>query len=326
MDAYIEQLIAPSPWFLLVPLLFGLIFLVGKGADVMLDQAVIMADRWGMSKIIIGATIVSLGTTLPELTVSLFSTLAGRPALAMGNAVGSIICNSGLGLGIIGLLSSKTYDARPMKSLWLRSLIATLVIVAVGLLCGGVISPILGVALLVALGLHLYMSVKSKTVAETEGDEDRSDASWAQILIKFALGLFVLILSSKVLIPVASTLARSLGIPEHIIAASLVAFGTSLPEMVTVIQSTRKGHGELGLGNIMGANILNLLLVIAASAVVSGKGLLVPGEFLSLHYPMLFAILAIQGYMILSKKSLTKSIGAIFLGSYIIYIIIGAMY
>ncbi len=321
MDSFIESLIAPCPWFLLIPLLFGLIFLVGKGADVMLDQAVEMASRWGMSKILIGATIVSLGTTLPELTVSAFSTMAGRSAMAMGNAIGSIICNSGLGLGIIGLMTTTNFDAKSVRPTWLRTLIGATVLVVAGILSGGVIHPLIGVAMLLSLAYHLYASMKSSTPC-TEDMNSNSDEPWSHILIKFVCGLALLILSSKVLIPVASTLARSLGIPEHVIAASLVALGTSLPEMVTVIQSSRKGLGELGLGNILGANILNILLVIGASATISGSGLRVPSEFLTLHYPALAVIFALQGYMLYKKQSLSRSLGLLFLASYSIYLAI----
>ena len=151
---------------------------------------------------------------------------------------------------------------------------------------------------------------------------DQETSSSTIVMLKLVLGIALIIISSKILIPTVELGAVRVGIPQSVIAATLVAFGTSLPELVTAITAARKGHGELAIGNIIGADILNVLFVVGVSASVTGSGLVVPSSFFTFQFPvMMIALLVFRATTLLAKKAITKRHGAVLFGLYVIYLV-----
>lgn len=303
---------------------------LSKGADILIDQAVALSIQWGVPKLIIGATIVSLGTTLPEATVSVFAALKGNPDLALGNAVGSIIANTGLIIGIAAILGKLPVDQNAIDRQGRVQFYSGLLLVIVSLpffsrAVNGVIHQWMGWAFVLLLIFYIYYSIKWARQAPSEFDKIAvgvSDPMYKQIIM-LLLGMAIVILSSKILIPTVEITANRVGIPQSVIAATLVAFGTSLPELITAITAVRKGHGELAVGNIIGADILNVLFVIGLSASVTKGGLLVPVEFYKLQFPTMMIILAAFRIFAKSKDHVISTKEGIFLAViYVIYIVL----
>ena len=319
---------------LLAILVVSLISL-GKGADLLVDEAVILANKWKIPKMIIGATIVSLGTTLPEVTVSVMSAVRGFPALAMGNAVGSIICDTGLILGIAAIINPLPFDRKVInRQSWIQVTMVILLVLTSfvfghfldSFTNGGRVPQFMGFVFLLILAFYMFSTVrfsqKSSTPFEEDLDIDTS-APVFPVLLKLILGIFMIIISSEILIPVVQEIALRMRIPETVIAATLVAFGTSLPELVTAIAASRKGHGDLAIGNVLGADILNVLFVVGAAAAVTPGGLNVDTHFFKLLFPvMLFLVLVCKAAISLSKDHLKKTVGFVLFFSYVFVTVI----
>lgn len=328
-------------WFstLLLNLATPLVFIIaavslytlGKGADILVDESVGISKKLGIPKAIIGATIVSLGTTLPEASVSVMAALKGNPDLALGNAVGSIIVDTGLIIGIATMIQPIIIDYKAIKvQSWIQILSGVLLVfLSLPFVSGGVIHQWMGLLLVILLITYLFWSLKhsKKSVLSADDSDDilehpsseRQNPVLQLLLMLF--GIVLIILSSKVLIPSVEIIATRIGIPQSIIAATLVAFGTSLPELTTAIKAVKKGHGDLAIGNIIGADILNVLFVVGASASFTSKGLHVPIGFFSLQYPALIIILSLFRFMTLSKeRKITRFKGSLLLIAYFIYL------
>ena len=302
-------------------ILFGMIlatlYVLGKGADILVDEAVLLSVKWGIPKMIIGATIVSLGTTLPEVTVSVMSALKGSAGLAMGNAVGSVICNTGLILGTSSLIAPLPFKKDVVSKPNLILCGSAVLLILSSFVFKGRVPQYVGFVFLVLLALYLIWTIKSVKTSTLEEDES-ADSSTLVIVLKLILGVVLVVLSSKILIPTVQETALRCKIPETVIAATLVAFGTSLPELITGITSAKKGHGDLAIGNVIGANILNILFVVGASASVTRGGLAVEKNFFYLLYPsMLFMLLVLLLTLKFSKDSLKRGVGLILLLSYL---------
>ena len=355
MDQLIYSLIGDLPTLVLVLIIASMLYVLGKSADVLVDQAVILSLRWGVPKIIIGATIISLGTTLPEASVSIMAAIAGQPGLALGNGIGSVIANTGLILGlaiIIGQIPIERNLVRRQGTIMIACSIA-IVIASIPFLSGtdgGNISRLTGLVFVVLLAVYMISSVrraKMQTVEITSSqiskeavasvdkdlalqeeaedfdlDQKSTDSPIYVTLIKMAISIAVIIVSSKILIQSVEIGAVRIGIPQSIIAATLIAFGTSLPELILALKSVSKGHGELALGNVVGANILNILFVIGTSAVVTSGGLAVPKEYYNLQYPALLIVMALFAVAAYRKKDhISRKYGVWLLAAYVIYIV-----
>ena len=313
-----EHLIPPD-WFTGLPLLVLLLLVVAsmavlaQGADFMVEGAAGMAYRLGLPKVVIGATIVSLGTTSPEFAVSVMAAWRGEAGLALGNAVGSIIADTGLIFGLGCVMAVLPADRFVLsRQGWIQigtaALLAAICYIdfavrgpeaAIG---GGV-----GVFFLVLLGAYLLMSVRwsrrhpgQASAPAPEGLEpaELEARSLRTLIALVASGLVMVILSSHVLINSVIELALRWGVPEVVVAGSIVALGTSLPELVIGITSVRKGHGELLVGNIIGADILNVLFVTGGAAVAADLPIVdpqasLPEIFLMLHIPVMLGILGL---------------------------------
>jgi cation:H+ antiporter len=271
-----------------------------KGADWMIDGVVKTAYRTGLPKIVIGATIVSLGTTTPEAVVSVMAAWTGNSGLALGNGVGSIIADTGLIFGTTALLTVVPVNRFILnRTGWVQVAAATLlVIIATSALWITDGDPILGrgVGMLFLLLLAGYMYATYiwarqgyKTALFDEEIGKSHQTSLPKCLSLVLWGVFLVVLGARVLVPSAVEIAYRIGVPEDIIAATMIALGTSLPELMTAIAATRKGHPEIMVGNVVGADVLNCLFVIGAAAVANP--LAVPSNFYTFHFPAMILIL-----------------------------------
>ena len=309
---------------------------LGKAADWLVDEAVALSEHSGIPKVVIGATIVSLGTTAPEAAVSVFAALQGSPGLALGNAVGSIICDTGLILGLACILAPLRLDRAIVNRQGWIQLGAAVALVAgcfpwsnAGQVFveGGRLPQWVGIVFLVALAVYMVLSIRwARTgTAPSEGahGEDSDAGSMAFVILKLVGSLALVVLAAQVLIPAVREAATRIEIPESIIAATLVAFGTSLPELVTAVTAARRGHGELAVGNVVGADILNVLFVAGASATATPAGLTAGGHFFVVLFPaMLFILLTFRIGIFVSGDSLRKPFGFVLLAAYGVYLVL----
>lgn len=331
MDAYIASFISGLPLLFLFAIIAVSLYTLSKGADILVDEAVALSEEMGISKMIIGATIVSLGTTLPEATVSIMAALSGNPDLSLGNAVGSIICNTGLILGISAVLRPlplpKKIINKQGRIKFGTGILLILVTIPYKSLNkmfteGGHISQEMGFIFVGLLIIYIYLSIKwAKEDNETVSTDIKEieTSSKLSTFLKLFLGIFIVIISSKILIPTVQETALRMNVPNSVIAATLVAFGTSLPELVTAITATLKGHGELAVGNVIGADILNVLFVIGSAASFSKTGLYATPKFFTLYFPAMILVLGVFRIgSLLSKGYMKRFFGFTLLSVYIL--------
>jgi cation:H+ antiporter len=335
MDEFLRELMSQFAWPLLGAVVVLSLAALGKGADWLVDEAVALSERSGIPKVIIGATVVSLGTTTPEAVVSVLAAIQGVPDLALGNAVGSIICDTGLILGLACLISPLPLDRRIVnRQGWIQFASGFLLVaacvpwsqVSAMFVEGGRLSQGMGFLFLLLLVSYLILSVRW---SRQQGDESElgrvekavssEQASLPLVVLKLIGAIALVVGASHVLIPAVSEAALRIGVPEGIIAATLVAFGTSLPELVTAVTAARHGHGELAVGNVIGADILNVLFVAGASAAVTSGGLLAPEYFFSFYFPaMLTVLIVFRVGVTLSGDYLKRPFGVVLLGTYLL--------
>lgn len=329
METSLETVLSAMPAGILLLCILGLLLLLGKGADLLVDEAVALSCRRGISKAAIGASVVALGTTLPEIAVSVTAALRGSPDLALGNAVGSVIANTGLIGGLVLLAGPRTQESSPQETggavrfqtLAAGTLMGLAFLSRVPGTGAGTISLWMGAVLLGVLLLYLRWFLSGARACRTQPAPDGGSLSRLWPGLRLAAGIALVVGSSRLLIPAVETLAVRAGIPQDVIAATLVAFGTSLPELVTAGSAIWKRHGDLAVGNILGANILNLLLVTGAATVVSPAGLAVSPSFYRLHFPvMLLLLLVFWGALRSSGSPVSRRLAWVLPGIYLLYL------
>lgn len=304
-----------------------LLFVVGLiliciGGDRLVDAAVAIAKKLGIPQIVVGATIVSLGTTLPEILVSTTAAFDGSAAIAAGNAFGSIICNTAL---IAGL----TQTIRPSQKVEFAAMAWRSAFYFVTLICMNVYGYVTGafnrpagIVLLLLFALYAYLNIKRSSAEggqEEKGEEGQEVSLPKQILI-LAVCAALLYVGANLLVDNGIFIAEAIGVPERVIAVTFIALGTSLPELVTSIMSLVKGYGNVGLGNVIGANILNMLLVIGIPAAVAGIPL--ESSTLTIDMPLALLVMAVLLVPILIRKKSSRLQGAALLGIYTAYCVV----
>ena len=287
---------------MLVPVLLfaaGLILLI-KGGSWFVDGATGIAHRFHIPELLIGATIVSAGTTLPEVMVSAASALSGHGEIAYGNAIGSIICNTALIAAITVAVRPPKVEGAALKVPVLFFFGAAIVYSAVAYFMGE-FTRWVGVALLAIFAVYMVynvLRVKKMPPVETEKSPVEEYSSPIRDIVKLVIGAAAVAFGADLLVDNGTLIAQALGVPESVIALTFVALGTSLPELVTAITSLAKGHGALSLGNIIGANLFNLVLVSGLSVVLSpfavpaGKMIGGVNASLVLDIPLMFFVMA----------------------------------
>ena len=306
----------------------GLIFLI-KGGDWFVDGASGIAKKFHIPDILIGATVVSIGTTLPEVMVSATSALSGHGEMAYGNAIGSIICNTALIAAITIAVRPSKIDTSSFK------LPVAIFFVAAALYSGvayffGEFTRGMGLLLLAIFALYMALSVRTALKAP-QGDEEHSEAveSSNKELIKnifmLVVGAAVIAIGADMLVDNGTVIASALGVPESVIALTFIAIGTSLPELVTAISALAKGHGALSLGNVIGANILNLVLVSGVASLVSPFSIPNNSQIAGINsslvvdIPIMLFVMAFLTIPALLTKKLSRFQGIVLIAIYVAF-------
>ena len=300
--------------------ILGLI-LICAGGDRLVDAAVAIAKKLNIPEIVVGATIVSLGTTLPEILVSTTAAFDGSAAIAAGHAFGSIICNTALIAGLIQTI--RPAEKVGAASLAWRSAFFFFVIGVMEIYgcITGAYNRTFGVLLLLAFIVYACLNVRLSSGEEDEEEADSAEEiSIPKQLLILAACAALLYVGANLLVDNGILIAQALGVPERVIAVTFIALGTSLPELVTSLMSLIKGYGNVGLGNVIGANILNMLLVIGIPAVVQGIGL--ERQTLMVDIPLAILVMAVLLVPILIRKKSSRVQGLALLGIYILYCIV----
>ena len=302
----------------------GLILII-KGGDLFVDAATWIAEASGIPKFIIGATVVSFATTLPEMLVSVFAALEGNADIAVGNAVGSVTANTGL-IMCLSLICMNCVMTRKQFGVKAGILLVTIAVLF-GFTRDGQLSVLESAMILVFFVIFLAENlIAGHREQGTEAESDvraKIDAKAMVINIgKFVIGAAAIVLGAQLLIDNGSALARMLNVPDSIIAATMIAIGTSLPELVTTITAIRKKQSSLSVGNIIGANIMDLTLIMPLCALIQGKAMLVERQGMLLDIPACLVISAAALIPALISGKFKRWTGYLIGGLYIVYLII----
>ena len=327
------QIVIEILWFVL-----GLVLLV-KGGDWFVDAATGIAHRFNMPEILIGATVVSIGTTIPEVMVSSTAAFTGSSAIAYGNAIGSIICNTALISAITMTFKPDIVDKKAIRTPVLF-FFGSAIFYSIVAYTTGYFSRAVGITLLVVFVIYIYLSVKkAKAAAQTESvptpesteeskdSEPAKNDSMLKNIIFLILGAALIAFGADFLVEHGTNLATIIGIPQSVIALTFVALGTSLPELVTAITALVKGHSDLSLGNVIGANLFNLILVSGTAATIGPfripveKQLFGMNASLVVDVPLMLAVSLIMCVPAMVKGKLYRAQGIALLAIYFTYII-----
>lgn len=303
----------------------GIVFIV-KGGDFFVDAASWIAEISGIPKLIIGATVVSLATTLPEMIVSVMAATQDKVDMSIGNAIGSVTANLGLILAIALICMPGVIKRSDILFKSIMMLSAAVIIAICGIF--GEINIFMCIILLLIFVCFIFENINSakKSMSPREDDESfinlKSRKRVIENIIKFILGTAGIVLGADMLVDNGSKLALAIGISERIIGVTLVAVGTSLPELITTVTAIVKKQSALSVGNILGANILDLTLIMPIASIISGKALPVSLSSAVIDLPacVLVGLIAIVPAMIWSKFS--RAQGIILLTVYSAYVVV----
>ena len=320
-----------SPSLIVTIALFVLgIVLIVKGGDWFVDAATWMAEASGLPQFLIGATVVSMATTLPEIIVSTMAAAEGSTDMAIGNAIGSVTANTGLIMAISLIFMPVAIRHNQFSVKGVLMVLSTL---ALWLLCrDGFLSLPESLVILVLFVLFIAENIRSakQLSAEEHTDQavavDKSRKALVKNLALFVLGAACLVVGSNLLVDNGTILAQLLGVSERIIAVTMVAIGTSLPELVTAITAIVKKQSSMSVGNILGANIIDITIILPLCALISGGGLQIAAQSVRqtvyLDMPICVLETAVAVIPTMLRKRFTKLQGIIMLCLYIAYVLI----
>ena len=312
---------------MLIPVLLfivGLLFLI-KGGDWFVDGASALARRFHLPELLIGATVVSIGTTLPEVMVSTMSALSGHGEIAYGNAIGSVICNAALIAAITIAVRPGKVDPKTLKMpvLFFFAAAAIYCVAAYGF---GKFTRPMGFIMLAMFVAYIAANIHQMKNAPAEEHEEEEEAMpLPRMLMLLVLGAVLIAMGANLLVDNGTLIAQALGVPESVIALTFVALGTSLPELVTAITSLIKGHSDLSLGNVVGANVFNLVLVsgvsvaLAPFTVPQSATIFGMNSSLVLEIPVMIAVMVLLTAPALVKGKLSRVQGVALLVIYAVF-------
>lgn len=298
----------------------GLALLVA-GGEVLVKGAVGLARNLGISAVVIGLTVVAFGTSAPELFISV-QAAAEHPDIAIGNVVGSNIANILLVIGATALITPVAIHRRLARRDGSVMMLATLALL--GLVYNKVVGPFEGAALMAGVVAYTLYTIRDAMTGNdpdlVEGMEDEVNVqlSNGKALLFCVAGIGLLALGSEVLIEGAVQLARSIGISEAVIGATIVAIGTSAPELVTSLVAAFRRHGDIGLANVVGSNIFNITAVLGATALLTPVP--VDAQFLRVEVPLMVGVTALFFIVMLTRKDFGRVSGALMFTTYLAYI------
>ncbi len=306
--------------FVILLFVVGLVLII-KGGDWFVDSAVFIANLTGIPKFIIGATIVSVATTLPELTVSVTGVIDGELDLAVGNAVGSVTANIGLIMGI-SLVCMPAVIKR--SQFWIKGTLMSAAALLLWVLCkDGTLHMLPSFALFALLAVYVWDNIRdAKNDVGSDEREVVDKKDLPKQIVMFIIGIAAIVVGSKLLIEYGSEIALLLGVPSAIIGVTMVAIGTSLPELITTLTAIRKKESSMSIGNVVGANIIDLAMILPICSVVSDGKLTIAEQSYALDMPMCFAMTLIAVLPPLIKGKLYRWQGILMLALYAVYVVI----
>ena len=306
--------------FVILLFVVGLVLII-KGGDWFVDSAVFIANLTGIPKFIIGATIVSVATTLPELTVSVTGVIDGELDLAVGNAVGSVTANIGLIMGI-SLVCMPAVIKR--SQFWIKGTLMSAAALLLWVLCkDGTLHMLPSFALFALLAVYVWDNIRdAKNDVGSDEREAVDKKDLPKQIVMFIIGIAAIVVGSKLLIEYGSEIALLLGVPSAIIGVTMVAIGTSLPELITTLTAIRKKESSMSIGNIVGANIIDLAMILPICSVVSDGKLTIAEQSYALDMPICFAMTLIAVLPPLIKGKLYRWQGILMLALYAVYVVI----
>ena len=306
--------------FVILLFVVGLVLII-KGGDWFVDSAVFIANLTGIPKFIIGATIVSVATTLPELTVSVTGVINGELDLAVGNAVGSVTANIGLIMGI-SLVCMPAVIKR--SQFWIKGTLMSAAALLLWVLCkDGTLHMLPSFVLFVLLAVYVWDNIRdAKNDVGSDEREVVDKKDLPKQIVMFIIGIAAIVVGSKLLIEYGSEIALLLGVPSAIIGVTMVAIGTSLPELITTLTAIRKKESSMSIGNIVGANIIDLAMILPICSVVSDGKLTIAEQSYALDMPICFAMTLIAVLPPLIKGKLYRWQGILMLALYAVYVVI----
>ena len=310
----------------LVFFLFALgLVLIIKGGDYFVDSAVWIASVSGIPKFIIGATVVSIATTMPELIVSLMAAIDGKVDIAIGNAAGSVTANTGIILALSTIFAPFAIRAKDymLKTFLLILAVLTLYIFSLT----GKLSIIGCIILAVIFAIFTYETLKS--AKDTQSGEKAVISSKKEVqinVVKFVGGCLGIITGARLLVDNGTVIAQILHVPDGIISVTMIAIGTSLPELITAITAIRKKQGALSAGNIIGANIIDTTLILPVCTLAAGKPLTVSTQALKFDFPVCLIINALIFIPAVMRSKFTRKQGIFAFAVYIAYVVAIVMF
>lgn len=308
--------------------ILGLAFLI-KGGDMFVDSAVSIAKRFNLPELLIGATIVSIGTTLPEVMVSATGALQGNGAMAYGNAIGSIICNTSLISAITIAVSPSFVKRKDLVLPTIFFIISSIIYIFISYTTG-FFSRTTGIILLSLFIIYISLQIRNalKDNDSNQQSNNTTNTPLRRPIILLIIGATIIAIGAKLLVDNGIKLAEIIGVPDSVIGLTFVALGTSLPELITAIQSLIKGHGLLSLGNIIGANLFNLILVSGIAitlnpfAIPSTKMLFGYNASLILDIPVMVSVMSLLLIPAFIKEKLYRWQGILLLCIYALFIVV----
>lgn len=306
--------------FVIIMFVLGLLFIV-KGGDIFVDAATWIAEATGIPKFIIGATVVSFATTLPELLVSAIAASKGQNDMAIGNAVGSVTANVGLIMSISVICMPALVKRKEIAFKGSMMILAVACLFAFSYSLN--LNIIQSIIMIVIFATFMIENIINGKKSMGRNDEDGPKATGKDILVnilKFAIGAAGIVVGADLLVDDGTILAKTMGISEAIIGVTIIAIGTSLPELVTTITAIVKKQSDLSIGNIIGANIIDLTMILPICAFLSGGSLPVGKQSAYLDLPICLLVICIAIVPTLIFKKLSRWQGALMATIYIGYV------
>jgi cation:H+ antiporter len=292
---------------------FGLWLLV-KGGDVTIDSAVRIAQSAGLSKLFIAATIVAFGTSAPELFTSVSANLGGYPGISVGNVIGSNIANVLMVVGISAVIAPVLIDRKEVRvDTWM--MVAATIAMSVAIWAG--ILPLWAALLMIAaIVAYVFYQYKASRISVDEEEEGEAPIPGNPYVLVVA-GIATLVIGAEILVQGAVAGGYALGVPEAVIGMTVIAFGTSLPELMACVAAARKGQSDMIVGGIVGSNVFNILSVMAISAAV--KPLVIDARFAQLDMPVVLAVTAVFTVFLLFIRKIGRTAGLVMIASYLLF-------
>ncbi len=294
-------------------LLLGLIFLI-VGGDLLVRSAVSFADKFGVSSFLIGVTVVSFGTSAPELMVSIQAAMDQAADISIGNVLGSNIANIALVLGISVVIKPLEIDTNTYKLSWWVMLVSSLLFIL--FLLDNVITKMEGLMLIAGLFCFIILSIK-RNISNEESIISKINIQTA--ILFFVLGAIGLYSGSELFVESAISIASFFDVPKFVIGITVVALGTSLPELVTSIVALAKGQNNISLGNLIGSNVFNVFAVLGITSLI--QELSTKSILLFLDFGVMLAVMLVFGYYLFIRKKISRTAGFVLLFGYISYIL-----